>query len=93
MKGIIRFSALVVLVGCQPDTQKGIVSEVNQETIGKHIEWLVSDEFLGRMPFTEGEARTVKYLKEEFEKLGLTPGNGGSYFQDVPMVEDYRDTI
>jgi len=27
------------------------------------------------------------YLKDEFDKLGLVPGNGDSYFQDVPMVE------
>ena len=31
--------------------------------------------------------RDTNYLKEEFEKLGLQPGNGDSYFQDVPMVE------
>jgi len=61
--------------------------EVDQTTIGNHIERLASDEFLGRKPFTEGEVKTVNYLKEEFEKLGLLPGNGESFFQDVPMVE------
>ena len=63
------------------------VIEVDQTTIGKHIERLASDEFLGRKPFTDGETITVNYLKDEFEKLGLSPGNGDSYFQDVPMVE------
>ncbi|EPR71088.1 M28 family metallopeptidase [Cyclobacterium qasimii] len=61
--------------------------EVDQTTIGNHMERLASDEFLGRKPFTEGEVKTVTYLKNEFEELGLLPGNGGSYFQDVPMVE------
>ncbi|AKP50214.1 M28 family metallopeptidase [Cyclobacterium amurskyense] len=61
--------------------------EVDQTTIGNHIERLASDEFLGRKPFTEGEVKTVTYLKDEFEKLGLLPGNGESFFQDVPMVE------
>jgi hypothetical protein len=44
------------------------------------MERLASDEFMGRKPFTEGEAITVNYLKDEFEKLGLLPGNGSSYF-------------
>lgn len=78
----------ITIFACTNDgNNTDLVVEVNQETIGKHIEQLASDEFLGRMPFTEGEVRTVKYLKEEFEKLGLSPGNGDSYFQDVPMVE------
>jgi Zn-dependent M28 family amino/carboxypeptidase len=39
------------------------------------------------MPFTEGETKTVNYLAEEFKKLGLQPGNGDSFFQEVPLVE------
>ena len=47
---------------------------------------LSSDEFMGRMPFTEGEKITTSFLEQEFKKMGLEPGNGDSYFQDVPMV-------
>ncbi|MDF2159180.1 M28 family metallopeptidase [Algoriphagus sp. CAU 1675] len=50
------------------------------------IQKLASDEFMGRMPFTEGEEITVNYLEAEFKNMGLEPGNGDSYFQDVPMV-------
>ncbi|MGC1205339.1 MAG: M28 family metallopeptidase [Flavobacteriaceae bacterium] len=63
------------------------IVELDKTTLGKHIEQLASDEFLGRKPFTEGEVKTVTYLKDEFEKLGVLPGNGDSFFQDVPMVE------
>src|SRR4051812_50127655 len=40
---------------------------------------LASDDFQGRAPGTEGEARTVAYLTEQFRALGLEPGgeNGG----------------
>ncbi|MBC6368755.1 M28 family metallopeptidase [Algoriphagus sp. AK58] len=51
-----------------------------------HLITLSSDEFMGRMPFTEGEKITTAFLEQEFKKLGLEPGNGDSYFQDVPMV-------
>lgn len=47
---------------------------------------LSSDEFMGRMPFTEGEKLTTSFLEQEFKTMGLEPGNGDSYFQDVPMV-------
>ncbi|HVJ03396.1 MAG TPA: peptidase M28, partial [Sphingomonas sp.] len=48
---------------------------------------LSSDEFEGRAPTTAGEEKTLKYLVERFEKAGLKPGNKGSWFQDVPLVE------
>lgn len=67
------------------DTSEEI--QVEAATIGKHIEMLASDEFLGRMPFTEGETKTVTYLEEQFKSLGVEPGNGDSYFQEVPLIE------
>jgi len=88
MKKYLKMASLLLLVGCQPnssDTSKS--QEIDQATIAKHIETLASDGFMGRMPFTEGEEKTVSYLKSEFEKLGVSPGNGNSYFQDVPLVE------
>ncbi len=88
MKAGIKILFLVVLTACNNLNQtENNAIEVEQSTISKHMERLASDEFMGRMPFTEGETKTVNYLKEEFEKLGLIPGNGDSYFQEVPMVE------
>jgi Zn-dependent M28 family amino/carboxypeptidase len=55
--------------------------------IESHIKILSSDEFMGRKPFTEGEVKTIAYLQEEIKKLGIEPGNGSSYLQEVPMVE------
>ncbi len=60
--------------------------QIQAEDLESHIIALSSDEFMGRMPFTEGETKTVNYLAQEFEKLGLEPGNGDSYFQEVPLV-------
>ena len=47
---------------------------------------LSSDAFEGRAPGTPGEAKTLAYLVEQFQKAGLQPGNNGSWFQDVPLV-------
>ncbi|MCR9083663.1 MAG: peptidase M28, partial [Cyclobacteriaceae bacterium] len=51
-----------------------------------HIDTLSSDYFEGRMPFSEGEKKTVDYLLQEFQDMGLEPGNGDSFIQNVPLV-------
>ena len=57
------------------------------ETMEDHVRTLASDEFQGRKPFTDGEKKTLQYLETAFQELGLEPGNGSSYLQEVPMVE------
>ena len=52
-----------------------------------HIKLLASDEFEGRAPATEGGRKTVEFLEEHFERIGLKPANGDSYRQNVPLVE------
>jgi Zn-dependent M28 family amino/carboxypeptidase len=58
----------------------------NADSLKKHIAVLASDDFMGRKPFTEGETKTVAYLQDQFKQMGLEPGNGESYIQDVPMA-------
>ena len=88
MKKYLKFLIIVLFISCDNDKKDmSNLVEVNQTTIHNHIERLASDDFLGRKPFTEGEVKTVNYLKDEFKKLGVLPGNGTSFFQDVPMVE------
>ncbi len=84
---ILAVAGVVLFTSCNNKKDASETIEVNQATLAKHIERLASDDFLGRKPFTEGEVKTINYLKDEFEKLGLVPGNGNSFFQDVPMVE------
>ena len=55
--------------------------------IKQHIAVLANDSLLGRKPFTKGEDKTIAYIADKYKKLGLEPGNNGSYYQEVPMVE------
>lgn len=48
---------------------------------------LASDEFEGRAPGSAGEVKTIAFMEGEFKKLGVQPGNNGSYVQKVPLVE------
>lgn len=63
------------------------LSAISVAGIENHIKILSADEFMGRMPFTEGERKTLAYLEDQYKALGLEPGNGESYLQEVPMVE------
>src|SRR4249919_4027948 len=94
------------LAGCQHDpmeqTEASLVAvneraghafgpEISAEDFAAHIRVLASDEFGGREPGSEGEEKTVSYLRDQFQRLGLEPGNGDSYFQTVPMLETRSD--
>ena len=84
------FSIVIILLtlfmGCE-STDTTVDIEIDATTIGKHVEEISKDKYLGRKPFTAGETITINYLKDQLQNLGLKPGNGGSYFQEVPMVE------
>lgn len=79
--------AASVLTGCSEKTSDENDALINGKEFAKHITVLASDSLEGRKPFSVGEEKTINYLKTEFEKLGLQPGNGDSYFQKVPMVD------
>lgn len=62
------------------------LSFFSKDSLTKNISVLASDDFTGRKPFTDGEKKTIEYLKQQFKEVGLEPGNSSSYFQEVPMV-------
>src|SRR5262249_1585350 len=62
-------------------------ASISSEVLLQHIKSLASDEFEGRSPASRGEELTIKYLADNFKKLGLKPGNpDGTFFQKVPLV-------
>ncbi len=84
------FAGCVVFAG-PPGERAGSLPEalksITVEGLATHIRRLASDEFEGRAPATRGEELTVRYLIEQFQRLGLRPGNpDGTYVQKVPLV-------
>ena len=60
--------------------------ELSVDTMKSITEELSSDAYEGRAPGTPGEEKTLALLTQKFEAAGLEPGNGESWFQDVPLV-------
>jgi Zn-dependent M28 family amino/carboxypeptidase len=81
---LLFVTAIFLMAGCK---HTEISNTITGGEIKSHIAVLANDSLLGRKPFTEGELKAMTYISSRFKKLGLEPGNDGSYFQDVPMVE------
>lgn len=54
---------------------------VTPARIRSHVRFLANDLLKGRNSPSEGLDLAAEYIAGEFEKLGLKPGNGDSYFQ------------
>src|SRR5690606_35809418 len=91
--GVFMLLAAALLAGCNNEGKQELsdnaaaLNSITEEGFVESVKTLSSDELMGRMPFTEGETKTINYLKEQFESIGLEPGNGDSFFQEVPLVE------
>lgn len=61
--------------------------DITAHDLLRHIRVLASDEFEGRSPGSVGEDRTVEYLIQQFQSMGLEPGHpDGSWIQNVPLA-------
>jgi hypothetical protein len=64
--GNFLFVIIFLIAACHENDGKNN-SESNlfsADSLGKDISILASDEFQGRKPFTEGETKTINYLKK-----------------------------
>ncbi len=84
---LVSLSTLFLACGRKTPDVDAAVASLNTDDLIHDVKILSSDDFEGRFPASPGEEKTVAFLKEEFEKVGLKPGNGESYFQEVPLVE------
>jgi len=84
---VIFAIAAGMLAGCTVSPKELPSTDIDDTAYAEHVRVLASDDFQGRKPGTPGEDKTVGYLAERFRKLGLKPGNGSSFIQQVPLVE------
>ena len=86
MKVFLALLFLILVSSCSTNEFDSAVNSINKNDLEKHIKILSSDEFEGRGPDSKGEELTINYLKTEFEKMGLKPVNGDSYFQEIELI-------
>ncbi|MDV3470242.1 M28 family metallopeptidase [Stenotrophomonas sp. C3(2023)] len=100
-KLLLCLAAAAALTACKGDTTPAPADAPAGATAGSHaftpeiteadfaelVKTLASDAFEGRAPGSHGEELTVNYIRDQMQRIGLQPGNNGSWFQDVAMTE------
>jgi Zn-dependent M28 family amino/carboxypeptidase len=92
MNSTLRRMALLpmlLLPACADGGEQSAAAEerIDAGSLAQAIRDLSADSMGGRAPSTVGEDRTVAWLTDRFEELGLEPGAGGdSWTQDVSLV-------
>ncbi|MFK3872225.1 M28 family metallopeptidase [Pseudoalteromonas rhizosphaerae] len=86
----LSVTLLLGLTGCSEPAQEQATldntTSVNLSNIKQHIKTLASDEFEGRGPLTRGEVKTVGYLSDQYQALGLTGAYNDKFLQPVKMA-------
>src|SRR2546423_4660062 len=84
---IVVLSTTSIFAANPDDKIKPGLDAITPDGMLAHIKALSSDEFEGRAPGTKGEELSIKYIEDQFKKIGLKPGNpDGSFFQEVPLA-------
>jgi hypothetical protein len=61
---------------------------ISADLAKKHLSIIASDAYEGRETGKPGADKAAHYIADEFKLLGLQPIVNGSYFLDVPLVEN-----
>ncbi|WP_338466021.1 M28 family peptidase [Novosphingobium sp. ZN18A2] len=83
-------AATALLAARAPATADGPSDARIEAALRAHIETLSSDAFEGRLPGTDGETKTLRYLVRQWFDIGLESGTndpGNPWFAPVALVE------
>ena len=62
-------------------------TSIDSQRLSNIVKVLASDEFEGRAPGGPGEAKTIEFLIDQFQSLGLEPGGSdGTWTHAVPLI-------
>src|SRR5579872_1914691 len=90
-KTILTLALTALIAGAYAQENKTAMKyarEITPELARKHLSILASDEYEGRETGKRGADMAARYVAGEFQKMGLQPPVNGSYFFDVPLVEN-----
>jgi Zn-dependent M28 family amino/carboxypeptidase len=83
-------ASLLFLTACSKPGEQDLTPALNNidaDNLLSEIKTLSSDDFEGRKPGSEGETKTIAYMQQQFQKIGLKPGNpDGTWLQNVPLA-------
>ncbi len=83
--------ALLLILGSCSQNQKAnlqpALDSITADSLLTEIKTLSSDDFEGRKPGSAGEQKSIAYMQQQFQQIGLKPGNpNGTWLQNVPLA-------
>jgi hypothetical protein len=90
MRSLLRVCIACLLASSLPAA--AAESAVSLAALRSHLDFLASDALEGRDTGTRGYEIAALYAAAQFRQSGLAPGNGESYFQQVPLTESKLDS-
>jgi Zn-dependent M28 family amino/carboxypeptidase len=86
----ISLASLLFLASCAQTPKANLqpaLDAIKPDSLLAEIKTLSSDDFEGRKPGSPGEEKTIAYMQQQFQQMGLKPGNpNGTYLQNVPLA-------
>src|SRR5918993_1450788 len=61
---------------------------ISADDLKRHLYIVAGPEMQGREAASEGERRAATYIETEFKRIGLEPGNNGTYRQPFNLYQD-----
>jgi hypothetical protein len=85
-KNIILLLCILLLSGCtkgviKEEAHSNVTEEIQKYSLEETMETLVSEEFKGRLPGTEGNERATSYIENRFKEMDLVPYKDNTYLQ------------
>lgn len=88
MKKPALFSMLLILAitnSSFAQTKGKYANLFDEAKIKANVKYIADDKFEGRAPGTPGGEAAARYIADELKRIGVKPGNKGSYFQPVAL--------
>ena len=83
---VIAFVAMGLTSAFAQITQEQMRTGSDEQLLREWTKVISGDEFGGRKPMTPFEDKTVEYLANQLEVMGLEPAFNGSWFQPFEMI-------
>jgi Peptidase family M28 len=91
MKKLVAIASLLLFTPslAQKKTDPSTFAKtITPDDLKKHLYIIASKEMEGRETATPGQKKAAAYIESQFQSLGLTPGNNGSYQLPYGVYQD-----
>ena len=90
MRHALFIALMLAVAGCTKTSDRPADADASADRIKADVAYLADDRLEGRFTGSPGYDMAAKYVADRFTELGLTPGNNGSWYQQISFAEANR---